>query len=71
MTLEEIKAAVEAGKTVYWANEGYRVIKDKLGYWLIVHESGYTVGLTRRDGVTLNGDLEHFYVKGDNSHGRH
>ena len=39
MTLEQIKAAVEAGKTVHWANTGYEVIKDNIGQWFIVHRS--------------------------------
>lgn len=64
MTLDEIKAAVEAGETVHWANDGYTVVKDNLGQWLIVCGSnGYTVGLTWRDGVTVNGDAADFYTE--------
>ena len=33
MTLEEIKAAIDAGRTVHWANTGYRVQKDSLGQY--------------------------------------
>jgi hypothetical protein len=61
MTLDEIKAAVEAGKTVHWSNEGYTVIKDSLGQWLIVHKD-MTIGLTWRDGVTMNGEPEEFFI---------
>jgi hypothetical protein len=66
MTLEEIKAAVDAGRTVHWANEGYRVIKDRLGHYLIGFDIGgrrenYT-GLTHRDGVTMNGEPEQFFL---------
>ena len=35
MTLDEIKSAVLAGKTVCWANEGYEVVHTN-GQWLIV-----------------------------------
>jgi len=31
MNIAEIKAAVDAGKSVHWANEGYRVHRDGLG----------------------------------------
>jgi hypothetical protein len=66
MTLQEIKAAVDAGHTVHWANEGYRVIKDSLGQYLIGwnvggHDENYW-GLTWQDGVTLNGKPEQFFT---------
>ena len=35
MNIAEIKAAVDAGKPVHWANEGYRVYRDSLGQYLI------------------------------------
>lgn len=64
MTLEEIKAAVLAGKTVHWANEGYKVLHHK-GQWDIVCTwNGHAIGLTWRDGVTVNGKPEEFYVAG-------
>lgn len=63
MSLTEIKAAIEAGKTVHWANEGYLVIKDKIGQFLIKFSSnGSCIGLTHRDGVTLNGKPEEFFI---------
>lgn len=63
MSLTEIKAAIEAGKTVHWANEGYIVIKDKIGQLLIKCSSnGSCIGLTHRDGVTLNGKPEEFFI---------
>ena len=37
MTLDEIKAAVDAGQTVHWANTGYVVHKDRLGQYLITY----------------------------------
>lgn len=63
MTLEEIKAAVEAGKAVHWSNDGYKVVKDKLGQWFIVFTAtNNSIGLTWTDGVTLNGKEEEFYT---------
>ena len=62
MTLEEIKAAVEAGHIVHWANKAYRVIKDNIGQWLIhctINDS--YIGLTHADGVTLNGREDQFF----------
>ena len=64
MTLNEIKAAIDAGRQVRWGNDGYEVIKDNLGQYLIVYRpNGYTIGLAWRDGVTLNGKEEDFYIK--------
>jgi len=56
MNLAEIKAAVDAGKAVHWANEGYRVHRDRLGQYLITFvRNGSTIGLTDRSGYRLNG----------------
>ncbi len=64
MTLEEIKAAVDAGKTVYSGNPGYQVKKDKFGrYNIVCSFNGYTVGLAGKRG--LNGKAEDFYVAGE------
>jgi len=38
MNIAEIKAAVDAGKSVYWSNAGYVVRKDILGQYLIIFE---------------------------------
>jgi hypothetical protein len=66
MTLEEIKSAVESGKTVHWSNGLYVVIKDGIGQWLVKCTSNNCCcGLTWRDGVTMNGKPEQFYVAGD------
>ena len=47
MTLEDIKAAVDAGQTVHWANTGYIVHKDRLGQYLITYvPNGSCIGLT-------------------------
>lgn len=61
MTLAEIKSAVESGKHVYWQNAAYRVVRDDLGQWLIVHRAN-VIGLTHDDGVTLNGKPFEFYA---------
>lgn len=64
MTLEEIKEAVLAGRKVCWASEAYDVIHDSVGQWLIrcnINES--CIGLTWRDGVTMNGKPEDFFIK--------
>ncbi len=63
MTLEEIKAAIDAGQTLHWANTGYRVHKDSLGQYLITFEpNGSTIGLTDRSGLRLNGDEAEFFI---------
>ena len=63
MTLEEIKAAIDANQTVNWANTGYRVHKDSLGQYLITFEpNGNTIGLTDRSGLRLNGDETEFFI---------
>lgn len=62
MQLEEIKSAIEAGRKVFWKNSAYEVIKDSAGQWLIrcVYNDNCT-GLTRADGVTMNGYPAEFY----------
>lgn len=63
MTVQEIKAAVDQGKIVYWGTPAYRVIKDSLGQYLIqcaVNDN--CIGLTWKDGVTLNGEEKEFYT---------
>ena len=66
MTLEEIKSAVESGKTVHWKTVGYKVIKDNLGQWFIgCPQTNYYIGLTWCDGVTMNGKPEDFYIAED------
>lgn len=63
MTLEEIKTAVDEGKTVNWSNGAYQVIKDTVGQWFIrCTINGHCIGLTHRDGVTMNGKPESFFI---------
>ena len=63
MTLDEIKAAVDAGQTVHWANTGYVVHKDRLGQYLITYvPNGSCIGLTDRSGHRLNGKEAEFFI---------
>lgn len=61
MTLAEIKAAVDEGKTVHWSNTAYTVIKDRNGRYLVAYGSNY-IGLTWGDETTLNGKPEEFFL---------
>lgn len=62
MTLQEIKQAIEQGKTVNWSSNYYEVIKDKNNDYLIrCKGNGHCIGLTWRDGVTMNGNEIEFY----------
>ena len=63
MNITEIKAAIDAGKSVHWSNEGYVVRKDTLGQYLIVFKAnGSAIGLTDRSGGRLNGQEEAFFL---------
>ena len=63
MTLEDIKAAVDAGQTVHWANTGYVVHKDRLGQYLITYvPNGSCIGLTDRGGHRLNGKEAELFI---------
>lgn len=63
MNIAEIKAAVDAGKAVHWANEGYRVHRDGLGRYLITFvRNGSTIGLTDRSDRQLNGAEADFFI---------
>ena len=63
MTLDEIKAAVDAGQTVHWVNTGYVVHKDRLGQYLIIYlPNDSCIGLTDRGGHGLNGKAAEFFI---------
>ncbi|SUZ33946.1 hypothetical protein ROE7235_03727 [Roseibaca ekhonensis] len=65
MNIEDIKAAVDAGKSVHWANTGYVVRKDRLGQYMIVYlPNGSAIGLTNRARTQLNGAEGDFYIAG-------
>jgi hypothetical protein len=55
-TADEIRAAVDAGKTVYCDTAGYVVIKDGIQQYFIKYiGNNHCIGLAHRDGQTLNG----------------
>lgn len=54
MNAQEIRDAVDAGKQVVVADSAYKVIRDRIGQYLIVCiANGHTIGLTWNDGLTL------------------
>lgn len=62
MNLQEIKTAIEQGKTVYWSNALYKVQKYESGEYVInCSSNGHCIGLTWMDGITLNGKEDEFY----------
>ena len=63
MTVEEIKENVDNGKTVHWASDAYSVVINKGGdYDILCRINDHRIGLTWRDGITLNGKEEDFYI---------
>ena len=68
MNLQEIKSAIDADKTVHWANDSYVVIKhfprypDTPEYLIKCLSNDHCIGLTWKDGVTMNGKEEQCYI---------
>jgi hypothetical protein len=62
MTVQEIKAAVDNGKTVHWSNDSYTVIKSNEEYLIKCESNEHYIGLTWADGVTMNGKEKDFYI---------
>jgi hypothetical protein len=64
-SLQEIKAAVDEGKSVYWMNYGYQVIKAKTSgeYLISCPSTMHCIGLTHSDGISMNGKLEEFFTE--------
>jgi len=64
MELTEIKSAVMAGKTVNWKQANYVVIHgSKIDKFLIkCTDNDSCIGLTHRDGLTMNGEEKDFYI---------
>ena len=63
MNLQEIKQAIENGETVFCGNIAYTVVKDKLNQYLIKCSiNGSCIGLTWKDGVTLNDIEKNFFT---------
>ncbi|MCP3681801.1 MAG: hypothetical protein GY861_03840 [bacterium] len=64
MTLTQIKTAIEEGKKVHWGNSAYEVIKDGIDEYLIMcSHNENCIGLTWKDGVTLNGKESEFFME--------
>lgn len=64
MKLLEIQNATLGGMTVHWTNEGYEVIHDRIGQWLVRYNpNAHCIGLTWADGRTMNGKPSEFFVK--------
>ena len=65
MTLAEIKTALADGKRVFHQSMNYEVIADSIGQYLIKCRSNdYCIGLTWRDGQTMNGKEDEFFTEG-------
>lgn len=63
MEAYEIRLAVSNGAKVFWKNKNYQVIKDSIGQFLIWSRcNDHYIGLTWRDGTTLNGKPEDFFI---------
>ena len=64
MNLNQIKEALNKGERVYWVNDLYEVIKDDLGQYFIKCSSNNScVGLTHKDGKTMNGEPKDFFIQ--------
>ena len=64
MNLEQIKKTLKDGKKVYWSNTNYEVIKDNIlnKYLIICLSNNHIIGLTHKDGKTLNGEQNEFFT---------
>jgi hypothetical protein len=67
MTLSEIKQALNEGKRVFHHHKGYEVFTgfypDGEQYWNITClQNDHTIGLTWRNGVTMNGKEADFFI---------
>jgi hypothetical protein len=63
MNLEQIKHAIAQGNKVHWSNSAYDVIVDSVGQYLIkCNLNDSCIGLTWRDGVTMNGKEDDFFT---------
>lgn len=67
LTLETIKSNVLAGNHVHWKTTGYEVQvhgKNKTQWLIVCLFNSDCIGLTHADGVTLNGNLDDFFLGG-------
>jgi hypothetical protein len=63
MNASQIKEAINNGHHVFWCNDGYEVIMAGDEFLIYCNFNDSCIGLTHRDGVTLNGDETDFYIK--------
>ena len=66
-SVEAIKNAVDSGKTVCWSNSNYQIVIShprsyQTEYLIKCLDNDSCIGLTWRDGKTLNGKLKDFYT---------
>lgn len=47
---------------VHWSNCSYYVTKQKNGYLIVYEPNSSAIGLTHKDGKTLNGKKSEFYT---------
>lgn len=57
MTPEQIKTALENGKTVFWKTLAYTVIKDRFGFFWIEHIEGHKSPLFNSKGEMTENPL--------------
>ena len=63
MKVDEIKKAVNDGLKIRWMSDNYHVIKDGNDYLIHCTQNDTYIGLTWKDGITLNGKEDEFYEK--------
>lgn len=62
MTLEQIQQTIADGKRVFWKTAAYEVKRTGAQYLIVCVINKDAIGLTWRDGVTMNGKPTDFYV---------
>ena len=63
MTLEEIKEALSKNMVVYYKNANYIVARSGDEYFIVCLDgNSHTIGLTHDDGITMNGQMEDFFM---------
>jgi len=65
MTATEIRAAIDAGKTVHWANDSYSVIKSGYEYLIVRGKDCISLSGTGKYEDVLNGAEDQFYIEGE------
>ena len=64
MKLRQIKKAVDQGKPVRWMSDIYQVeFWENQGYHIRCTLNDNSIGLTHKDGTTLNGNESEFFIQ--------